>query len=350
MKTQNSTIYTVAKAAGVSISTVSRSLCRHSLVAVKTQERVRKVAQELGYTPNPYVSTLMSHLRTLKPVPYQAGLALIDTLPSREAWKTFAVQRRFFEGARNRAQMLGYQLERFWAYEDGMSRERLTDMLVSRGIRGVIIPPVRDYSSTGNQLPIDPKQFCCATLGCKIVDPAYHFATNDQYSTGQLAHTRLRECGYKRVGLAIPRYVECIVEQRFSSGFRNALESKEIPSHRNSILRYDKTGGQRQFEAWIHAFKPDAVCTVFPEVRDWLENLGLIAPRDIGIATLDWQEELRGWSGVNQQSERVGASVIDLVVQLLHRNETGEPEYPGGSLVEGTWVDGETTRPRLKSL
>jgi DNA-binding LacI/PurR family transcriptional regulator len=187
------------------------------------------------------------------------------------------------------------------------------------------------------------------TVGCKVLDPCFHFATNDQYSTGMLAHDRLLDYGYKRVGFAIPHYVECIVEQRFSSGFRNALERRGRASSRASIFRYKREEGAKPFLEWFHTFKPDAICTIFPEVGVWLKKENICVPEDVAIATLDWNEDLRDWSGVDQESRRVGAAAIDVVVQMLQRNELGPPAHPFGLNIEGTWVDGKTA-PRKTPL
>lgn len=52
------TIYDVAKKAGVSIATVSRVLNNSGLVSEKTQQRVKKVIEELNYSPNIIASAL----------------------------------------------------------------------------------------------------------------------------------------------------------------------------------------------------------------------------------------------------------------------------------------------------
>jgi DNA-binding LacI/PurR family transcriptional regulator len=342
------TIETIARLTGVSISTVSRALRNHPLVAEQTSRKVQEMARKLGYTPNPYISALMSHLRTARPIPYQATLAIVDTLGSSDEWKRFAVQRKFHQGALLRAGQLGYQVERFWAGSTDVKKEILTRILRTRGIRGVLIPPLRDYSNSGADVPLLNEEFACVTLGCKVVNPDFHFATNDQYFTGQLVHDRLLDLGYSRVGMAIPNYVECIVEQRFSAGFRNALERRGATSHRQSILRYDMKDSRKQFIRWVEAFKPDAICGTFPEIREWLEAMGKRVPSDVALALLDVDAENEGWSGVNQQSDLVGAAAVDLLVQLLQRNELGSPNHPFGLTIEGNWVDGATSPPKIK--
>ncbi len=344
------TIETIAKEAGVSISTVSRALRNNPLVSGETGKRIQEIARRLHYAPNPYVSALMSHLRTARPIPYQANIAIVDTLHGQEDWKAFTVQRNFQTGAEDRALQLGYKLERFWAGGAEANDKHLSRVLLSRGIRGVLIPPLRDYSTSGKDIPLQYEEFACVTLGSKVVDPGFHFATNDQYATGLLAHDRLLDLGYQRVGMAIPDYVECIVEQRFSAGFRNALERRGSATPRQAVLRYGQgADGKKKFLQWVATFKPDAICSTFPIVREWLKDIKMRVPEDIAVALLDWDANIPGWAGVDQKSQLVGAAAVDLLVQLLHRNELNVPASPFGLAIEGSWVDGRTA-PRKRNV
>ncbi len=54
------TSYEVARAAGVSQSTVSRAFSREGVVSTETLERIRVVASELGYRPNELARSLIS--------------------------------------------------------------------------------------------------------------------------------------------------------------------------------------------------------------------------------------------------------------------------------------------------
>src|SRR6478609_5682672 len=56
------TIYDLARVAGVSAATVSRALAGKTVVSSKTAERIRKLAQEHGFTP----SSTARNLRTRK--------------------------------------------------------------------------------------------------------------------------------------------------------------------------------------------------------------------------------------------------------------------------------------------
>jgi LacI family transcriptional regulator len=64
-KKRTVTIQGVAKAAGVSVSTVSRVLNARADVASDTQDRIRAVIEELGYTSNLAARSMRSHKKNL---------------------------------------------------------------------------------------------------------------------------------------------------------------------------------------------------------------------------------------------------------------------------------------------
>jgi DNA-binding LacI/PurR family transcriptional regulator len=79
-------------------------------------------------------------------------------------------------------------------------------------------------------------------------------------------------------------------------------------------------------------------------VRDWLEELGLNAPQDIGLANLNLVSDVSDWSGVDEQHQEIGAAAVDILVGALSRNELGLPPQPRRILIPGEWVPGSTLR------
>ncbi|MDG2167534.1 MAG: LacI family DNA-binding transcriptional regulator, partial [Opitutales bacterium] len=51
----------VAKEAGLSVSAVSMALKDDSTIAAKTVERVKRVARDMGYAPDPALSALSAY-------------------------------------------------------------------------------------------------------------------------------------------------------------------------------------------------------------------------------------------------------------------------------------------------
>ncbi|GAB2462840.1 LacI family DNA-binding transcriptional regulator [Promicromonospora xylanilytica] len=127
------TVHDVAKAAGVSISTVSRALSAPERVAADTRERVTRVAAELGYRPNHAASGLRMG-RT-----HAVGLVVPDLENPYFASVTKGVQ------ARARAE--GYEVFVADSDEDADAEPELIGALAAR-TDGVIVTSPRSAEGT----------------------------------------------------------------------------------------------------------------------------------------------------------------------------------------------------------
>ncbi len=70
-------------------------------------------------------------------------------------------------------------------------------------------------------------------------------------------------------------------------------------------------------------------------------------PADVGVAFHSLDEGRRGLSGMKKNSFQIGIMAVDLLVDMLHRNERGVPEMPYMLMVEGSWCEGRTLRPAV---
>ncbi|WP_221031322.1 LacI family DNA-binding transcriptional regulator [Actomonas aquatica] len=335
---------TIAQAAGVSISTVSRALQKNPQIARATQTRIRDIATRLGYVPNPYVSTLMAHVRQHRPLPYQANLGWIDRLPA-NTWRHNPVQSQFFEGAVHRAGTLGYQIERVSCLEADMTPRRLRNIMRARGINGVLCS-ADTPESRQTVLPFDVNSFAVVTVGCRFTKPDLHYSTNDQFYTARMAHQHLQQLGYRRVGFVTTRGLEDIVEYRFTGGFQSAAPSLG-PEQAVPVFYTDGQPGDPAFADWLRTYRPDAVLTTFMvDLLDQITATGLRVPEDLGFAVLDWDARTPHIAGVRQDHRRTGAAAVDVLVAQLQSNEYGVPEHARGVMIEGAWQDGPTAPPR----
>src|SRR5215212_8804577 len=105
-KSAHVTFRQIAKASGLAVATVSYALRNHPKIPPATIARVRAVADGLGYRPNPRVAALMAHIRRARPVASGDRIAFV--------WLSRpGPYLRMHEGAKQRAQQLGYALEDF---------------------------------------------------------------------------------------------------------------------------------------------------------------------------------------------------------------------------------------------
>src|ERR1043165_9736365 len=101
------TLQDIARRAGVSKMTVSLALRGHPHAAAATRDRLRQLANEMGYRPNPLIVANMALLRTGRRSSYAGTLGFIGIGESPERGPQNPQTRRVFAGARRRAETLG---------------------------------------------------------------------------------------------------------------------------------------------------------------------------------------------------------------------------------------------------
>jgi DNA-binding LacI/PurR family transcriptional regulator len=334
----------IADAAGVSRMAVSLALRNSPKISAATAQRIRTLADQLGYRPNPLVSALMTQLRHTKQVKRPSVIAYVTAYPTEDGWRRPGPFVSFFEGARRRAEALGYLLEEWWLRRPGMSEQRFSDILYTRDIHGLIVAPL---PPGGGTLGLDWGRFAAATIGYSVSGPTIHRASNDQYSTITLAIRELTNLGYERIGMAMPAESDERVKRNWSAGM--LVYQQQIPPEQRVPPLLATGSLTRAFGDWFQQHRPDAVLSLSHQVLKVIEDLGLSVPGDVGFAHLALTAEDHQWAGVNQNSEVVGAAAVDLVDAQLRRNERGIPDFSKTLLVPGQWVAGPTVRDLTSS-
>lgn len=337
------TLQDVANTAGVHRTTVSLSLRDHPRIPPATRERVKAIAKQLGYRINPLVSALMQSRRSGKPVKH-ATLAYVTNYPTRFGWRPEHHDRpNFFPGAAERAQDFGYKLEHFWLAETGMTPRRFCEMLSARSINGLIIGrlPAGQHS-----LQLEWDRFSCVALGMTLRSPILHHVTENHFDTVWQAMDRCRERGYRRVGFLFSdgqdsprvgdRWLGAYFTQQWQFAARDRLPvCPGIPTT------------EAAFRTWFLKYKPDALLVNNARLLvTWLGNLGLSVPRDVGVIGLEHRRDFE-CSGIYYEPDRIGGLAVEMLVGLMHRNETGVPAIQHEVLLTGEWRDNGMLPPRL---
>lgn len=332
----------IARAAGVGKATVSLALRNDPRLRQDTRRKIQAVAKKMGYQSNAVVSNLMAQLRVSKNPKYQATLALINVSPTRNFLHTNPTFTAINEGILSRCHDMGYGSNEFWLCEPSIDSSRLKQILHARNIRGVLIAGMADNLNLPPEFDSAWEDISCVTVGIRPGSPPFHFACNDQFSTAQRTAEQLIRLGYTKPGLVIASYIEKVIDNRFTAGFY-AGNHFSGTNQRLPVLDYHPEG-QKSFLSWLKKHKPDVIVTTHAAVRGWVESCGMKCPKDIGLAHLDINKGMEDWSGMDQKSDLVGGSAVDLLVGLLHRNECGPPQSPMCVMVESQWVAGTTLR------
>ena len=284
--------------------TVSRALGNRSRVSAATRERVLKLAERIGYRPDPEVAKLMHHLRKRRKPVFQGVLcALTNRPPELQHYYTNEILR----GARQRADALGYGFSVLPFDTMNSPRERLGSVLRNRCIEGLLLLPMKEPVDLSDLL--DWRGFSVVAATSSVLGPEVHRVTPHQYANTLLLCRRLREQGYQRIGLVLSATQDSRVNHTFAAAvmWHNRHESGADVPH----LIYDGTtpAGLRE---WFRDARPDAIVTSEDQhSRTFAKILGLRLPGRIGFASLD-TNPTSGLSGIDELPAEIGSTAIGL--------------------------------------
>lgn len=335
------TIRSLAAACDVSRTTAALALKNSPLVAKQTREKVQAAAAEAGYAVDANISKLMAYLRRIRGERALCNLGWIHCAPRKHEWRNVPWSQGLYRGALDRAGDLGYALDEIWVREPGFKLEGLPRMLRSRGIEGVLLPPPLWEVPVEKFLPWEDLHGVLINEPHAL--PSMHRVDFDASHNIQLALAELAHLGYRRPGLAIGRYSDERSNFNYSGQFLTdqfGLISREHITPFWLDSRWDK----KEFLEWFHRERPDALLVCNHEWIEYLADLKLKVPEDVGLIHLEWAPDVANWAGIDPMRELVGAAAMDVLTAHLARGEKGMPSYPKSMLIRGVWRMGETVR------
>ena len=327
----------IARECGVSPTTVSLALRNHPRISKETTERVKAAVERLHYTCNPMVSALMSSMGRSSSPSDPAPLAAIYT-HSEKTFSALSYPKTLWDGISRRAEELGFPIERFFLDHQKIDSKRITEILVSRGITGLIIPPA---FRGGSHLSINWNLFSAIAIGYSMLRPNLHRVCHDQYQGIRIALKRLYSRGYRRPGLVFYQTQDLRSLYSRSSGFYG----HEHRRNKKQIVPVLECSDPDSFLRWYEKHKPDAIVGTGYDV---IEQAGLKCPEDVGFVSLGYDENRPEVAGIDEQVELLGAAAVDHLVQLLYYNKRGVPEVPSTILIPPKWRDGASL-PNLRA-
>lgn len=331
--------------------TVSLALRAHPSISEQTRQKIQQLAREYNYRPDPALAALNAWRVREATTRFQGILAWVTGFATRSAWRDMIQMKGYWEGAQARADQLGYRLEEFWINEPGFTGRRATQILLARGVRGLVIAPLPAAHSS---IDLEWEHFSAVALGYSLARPQLNVVMNHQFRNMKQLVEQLHFQGYRRIGFAMPSANDERVDHNYLAGFwiaqqtlqRNGTPVEQLPTLLATQFDCDT------FLNWFRNVRPDAIvvaASTLYKVRDWLGQEGLKVPADIAlcVASIPWQDKYI--SGIDEDVPSIGAHAVETVVGMIHRNEHGVPPRPISVLVEGAWRQGRTTRKQVKA-
>lgn len=309
---QSVTIQDVAKTAGVSVSTVSRVLNGKVDVSSETQDRVRSVIDEMGYTTNLAARSMRSLKKNL------VGLIMPDIA------YPFAV-----EVMRGVNQAIADSEFDLLVYTTGdirksgrASHEQKYVSLLNNSITDgtIIVAPVTgEFSTDAPIVSIDPL----------MSNPNYPSVHATNYQGAMDAMNYLLGLGHKRIGFICGR-AELESSTRRLKGYRDALEQVELPVEENLIASGDYTTerGVKCTQELLSLDNPPTAIFASNDqtamgVYQVAQKVGLRIPDDLSVVGFDniMESKYMKLTTVDQFIYEMGLVATQMLIKLIN----GEP-------------------------
>lgn len=325
----------IARAADVSVATVSRALQNQTAISSRTRERIREVAKRLGYRPNPLIGSLMTQIRSRHPA-FRANLACLHGEP--ENSDLVEAQHEFLNGVRAAAARLNYHVDCFDYSRLDLAAADLARAWKARNVRGVILSNVR--ASPALRLPWD--DFAWVVNGHITGTPVLHRVGNEIYQLLKRAMREMVRRGYRRPGLVVRLRGGYRVGFRWPAAFIGNLLRYGYKASLGQVFQGEWT--RDAFERWLRRQQPDAVLALVDQPRLWLRELGMEIPGEVGFLHLAANIAGSEVSGIVQDFHQVGEAAVHALDSELRRNEIGIPAAATSFTVAGGWREGTTLR------
>lgn len=317
------TIFDIAKKLGISPSTVSRALNDHPNISQQTKFRVKKMAEELDFSPNSIAKSLKNNSTTT------IGVIVPD------------IKHDFFSSAISGIEEFGYNAGYsiiVCQSNDCLEREIInTNVLLHQRIAGVIVS-ISLYTNQGDHFKkiinrgiplVFFDRACDDVAACKVIIDDLNSAFN--------AVNYLINKGHKKIAhLAGPQTLN-IYKKRLE-GYKNALLNSGLPFLEDYVLFgdvHEKDG----YKALDCLFKkrliPDAVFTINDDVAigalQRIKEEGFSIPEDIaliGFSNTKISSVVHpSITTINQPSFDMGKKATEILIELIEkRNRIFDPK------------------------
>jgi LacI family transcriptional regulator/LacI family repressor for deo operon, udp, cdd, tsx, nupC, and nupG len=339
MTTSRVTQEDVACRAGVHRTTVSLALKNHPRIPAATRKRIRRIADQMGYAPDPMLSSLVAYRSRHRPVSFHGKLAWLVSSADGFDWRQVPHFRDSYDGALARARRCGFEFELFDFNNPGMRPARLADILRARNISGLLLCPQRIPHLT---LDFPWEKFCAVTFGYGVAEPKLHTVSPAHYLAVRRIMDELHRLGYRRIGLALDGAQN---ERTDGNNLAGYLVGEDAAHHPLAMPPFHEPyTSVAALGKWIQQHQPDAIVSGAYYVLDMLRELGIKAPSQLGVACPCIPSPDTGLSGVFEDWKCIGEIAVDVLVAMLNRGERGVPARPQRLHVEGPWVAGRTVR------
>ncbi|MCC4723702.1 LacI family DNA-binding transcriptional regulator [Salinicoccus sp. RF5] len=275
------TIKDVAKAAGVSPSTVSRVVKDHPGISSDTKRKIRKIMQEMGYTPNVAARNLVTNKS------YTIGL-IVKSAVHEAVLNPFFTEVNFgvSEACRNE----GFSTLMTAAQDDDSLFLEIKDLINSRRVDGFILLYSKEDDPVTNYLTSIGFPFVVIGKDISNIQDAI-YVDNDNVYAAHLITDHLLDLGYRNITMITDNDVFAVAKDRIK-GFTRALEKRGIEVEGRVVnCSSNEVSIRKTLEELLEKESVDAILTldgvINALVLSCLYCMKVRIPEDVATATFN---------------------------------------------------------------
>ena len=263
----------IAKAAGVSVATVSRVMNHPENVAPATREKIERVMKEAEYTPNWFAQGLnFNRTKTIGIIiPYMLHSSYMEIVG----------------GVEEVARMKGYITFMGSADKDPKMEREYISQMISRKVDGIILM----FSMQDEQTlaMISEEKVPVVLIGENKENAGINSVQVDCRAGAAEMTAHLVEVGHRSIACLLGSDPE-IEAIEMMTGYRNILKANGIRVDERLIMKTENSieGGYIAAKKLIAEVQPDAIFTTSDEIAygamDALKDSGFRIPDDIAVA------------------------------------------------------------------
>jgi len=327
----------IAESCQVSVATVSKALSNQSDIGKATKEKIKKVAEELGYLPNAAARMLKTKRSN------NIGVLFIDKMNSGLAHEYFS---SVLENLKVESEKRGYDIT-FISQNIGNQKMSYLEHCRYRNYDGVVIASV-DYT--------DPMvlELVTSELPVVTIDHIFNGKTailSDNVKAIEDLVNYIYQCGHRKIAF-IHGEDTAVTQKRLASFYKTCMQlGINVPEEyvKASYYHDPKSAGRITKQLLDHPDPP--TCIMFPDDFSFIggmnviEEKGLRIPEDISVTGFDGiliSQVLRPkLTTVKQDTEAIGHEAARMLIDWIENPKTN---LASQILIPGKILEGQTVK------
>jgi len=313
MPKQRVSLKDMAKRLGVSIATVSRALHSNPEIGKEMQNKVKALAKELNYRPNPFAQSLRSE------APKMIGVVVPNLVTHYYA--------AVLDGIETEARKAGYSVISANSHESQADETRAIDNFNSLHVDGIIACLAQDTTNYSHFEEISEMGIPLVFFGRTCMSERFSCVTANGDEAAQQATQHLIDTGSRRIAfIGGPNHLDMV--RRRKHGYLEALRENRLPIDRD-LVACDRIDYDVAMKATLRMLempnRPDAILA-FNDIITFaaftaIKQKGLKIPEDVALIgfTTDVHSQYvtPRMSAIEDQSGLMGQTACQLLLRQI---------------------------------